>query len=111
MARASKKAKRLALGRFAFQVNISVKIRAGLLRSLCGYLNERFVSDQLSSLEKMFRGWAICLPRKSRIITAATRRANCCFRNQELTTSIVVFLRLLLFNGTILQRKYVKQIL
>ena len=37
---------------FSFQINISVKIRAGLLRSLRGNLDERFVSDQLSSLDE-----------------------------------------------------------
>jgi len=31
---------------FSFQINISVKFRARLLRNLCGNLVEKFVSDQ-----------------------------------------------------------------
>ena len=37
---------------FSFQINISVNISAGLLRNLCGNLDEKFVSDQSSGRVK-----------------------------------------------------------
>ena len=42
---------------FSFQINISVKIRAGLLQNLCGNLDQRFVSDQSSGLKENFQRW------------------------------------------------------
>ena len=38
---------------FSFQLNISVKIKVGLLRNLCGNLHEKFARDQLSGLKEM----------------------------------------------------------
>ena len=46
---------------FSFQINISVKFRARLLRNLCGNLVERFVSDQLVEwIERDVPGWMRC---------------------------------------------------
>ena len=42
---------------FSFQINISVKISAGLLQNLRGNLDEKFVSDQSSGLKEMFQRW------------------------------------------------------
>ena len=42
---------------FSFQINILVKISIGLLQNLCGSLNEKFLSDQSSSLKEMLRRW------------------------------------------------------
>ena len=39
---------------FSFQINISVKISAGLLQNLRGNLDEKFGSDQSSGLIEMF---------------------------------------------------------
>ena len=41
---------------FSFQINISVKISAGLLQNLRGNLDEKFGSDQSSGLIEMFQG-------------------------------------------------------
>ena len=40
----------------SFQINISVKISAGLLQNLRGNLDEKFGSDQSSGLIEMFQG-------------------------------------------------------
>ena len=42
---------------FSFQFNILFKIKAGLLRNLCGNLDEKFLRDQSSALKEMFRRW------------------------------------------------------
>ena len=42
---------------FSFQINILVKISIGLLENLCGSVNEKFLSDQSSSLKEMLRWW------------------------------------------------------
>ena len=42
---------------FSFQINVSVKISAGLLQNLCRNLDEKLVSDQSSGLKEMFQCW------------------------------------------------------
>lgn len=52
---------------FSFQINVSVKISAGLLRNLCRNLDEKLVSDQSIGLKEMFQCWMRSIVDKSSV--------------------------------------------